>query len=164
MDVSFASFNSAPAAAIVVSPAPVPAPSEDRRPNRTDGAATRNPILDAPIMVLDDEPYNVMVVRKYLRDVGYSNLLECINSSAAMNIIEQKKPSLLLLDIMMPKVSGLDILRALRLQKQSRQFPVLVLTASTDAATKREALDLARLTFFPSRSIRMTSFPACGTR
>ena len=42
-------------------------------------------------MVLDDEPYNVMVVRKYLRDVGYSNLLECTDSSAAMNIIAAEK-------------------------------------------------------------------------
>ena len=49
----------------------------------------------------------------------------------------------------MPKVSGLDILRALRLHEQSRQFPVLVLTASTDAATKREALDLGASDFLP---------------
>jgi putative two-component system response regulator len=105
--------------------------------------------MDSPIMILDDEPYNVMVVRKYLRDVGYTNLLESTDSTEALKIITQKKPSLLLLDIMMPKVSGLDILRALRLDGQGRRFPVLILTASTDSATKREALDLGAADFLP---------------
>ena len=66
--------------------------------------------MNSTIMILDDERYNVLVVGKYLRDVGYSNLLECTDSSTAIKIINQSKPSLLLLDIMMPKVTGLDIL------------------------------------------------------
>ena len=130
-------------------PAPKPARVEGRPPKEAEGTAARDPILDSAIMILDDEPYNVMVVRKYLRDVGYTNLLECTDSSEALQIIAQKKPSLLLLDIMMPKVSGLDILRALRLEEQARRFPVLVLTASADSATKREALDLGAADFLP---------------
>ena len=42
--------------------------------------------MDSTIMILDDEPYNVMVVRKYLRDVGYSNLLEFTDSSEALQM------------------------------------------------------------------------------
>ena len=122
-------------------------PKAASRRKRT--ARRTEPNLDSTIMILDDEPYNVMVVRKYLRDAGYSNLLECTDSAEAMQTIAQKKPSLLLLDIMMPKVSGLDILRALRLDEQARRFPVLILTASTDAATKREALDLGAADFLP---------------
>ena len=49
----------------------------------------------------------------------------------------------------MPKVSGLDILRALRLDEQARRFPVLILTASADSATKRAALDLGAADFLP---------------
>jgi len=146
MDVLFGPSNAAPVAAIVP-PAPKPASAEDRQPKKADGTAARDPIMDSTIMVLDDEPFNVMVVRKYLRDAGYSSLLECTDSSEAMRTIARNKPSLLLLDIMMPKVSGLDILRALRLEEQARRFPVLVLTASTDSATKREALDLGAADF-----------------
>jgi putative two-component system response regulator len=103
--------------------------------------------MDSTIMILDDELYNVMVVRKYLRDVGYSNLLECTNPTEALTTIAQKRPNLLLLDIMMPKVSGLDILRAVRLDEQARRFPVLILTATTDAETKQHALDLGAADF-----------------
>jgi putative two-component system response regulator len=149
MNASLASITHVPVAAVVAPPAAKPARMEGQRPKTTDGTVQRNPIMDCSIMILDDEPYNVMVVRKYLRDEGYANLLECTDSSQAMKIIHEKKPSLLLLDIMMPKVSGLDILRALRLDEQARRFPVLILTASTDAATKRAALDLGAADFLP---------------
>jgi putative two-component system response regulator len=149
MDVSFESFSLPPVAAAAAPVTPRPACTEGRQPKTTGGTPTRDPIVDSTIMILDDEPYNVMVVRKYLRDVGYTNLLECTDASEAMTIIAQKRPSLLLLDIMMPNVSGLDILRALRLDDHGRRFPVLVLTASTDSATKREALELGAADFLP---------------
>ncbi len=147
MTMSLESFTTAPVAATVLPPASGPTRTEDCELKTTEGAATRDPILDSTVMILDDEPYNVMVVRKYLRGAGYSHLLECTDSSAALQIISEKKPSLLLLDIMMPKVSGLDILHALRSDNQARRFPVLVLTASTDSATKRQALDLGAVDF-----------------
>jgi putative two-component system response regulator len=50
---------------------------------------------------------------------------------------------------MTPKMSGLDILRAIRLDEQTSRFPVLVLTAATDAATKRDALNLGAADFLP---------------
>ncbi len=149
MDVSLGSYSST-AATLAVAPPTGESSRVEGAPTKSIGcSSSRDPIMDSSIMILDDEPYNVMVVRKYLRDVGYSNLLECTDSSDALKIIAQKKPSLLLLDIMMPMVSGLDILRALRMDEHSRRFPVLVLTASTDAATKREALDLGAADFLP---------------
>ena len=62
--------------------------------------------MDSKVMILDDEPYNVMVVRKYLRDAGYSNLLALTDSSEALETIAREKPSLLLLDIVMPRQAG----------------------------------------------------------
>jgi len=147
MDISLESFNPAPVAATVIPPVLEPADVKGRLPKKKDVAPAPDSVMDSAIMILDDEPYNVMVVRKYLRDAGYSNLLECTDSAEALNIISDKQPRLLLLDIMMPKLSGLDILRALRLEVQARRFPVLVLTASADAATKRDALDLGAADF-----------------
>ncbi len=147
MDISLESFPQSPAEATVMLPGSQPARAEGCLPGGADTAAARDPIMDSRVMILDDEPYNVMIVRKYLRDEGYSNLLTLTDSTAAMETIALEKPSLLLLDILMPKVSGLDILRTLRLDEHARRFPVLVLTASTDAATKRQALDLGAADF-----------------
>jgi putative two-component system response regulator len=132
-------------------PAAVP-PSRDAAPS-TPGAEQSG--LDADglrrskIMIVDDEPYNVMVVRKYLRDDGYENLVTLTDSTQALKTIRQEAPSLLLLDISMPQVSGLDILRLLRADEQSQRIPVLILTARTDAATKKAALDLGATDFLP---------------
>ena len=149
MDIASKSLNQAPVAATIAPAASEPARAEGHQPKTMNVTAVRDPIMESKIMILDDEPYNVMVVRKYLRDVGYSNLLTLTDSAEALKIIAREKPSLLLLDIMMPKVSGLDILRVLRLDEQTRRFPVLVLTASTDADTKRQALDLGAADFLP---------------
>ncbi|MGO9112932.1 MAG: HD domain-containing phosphohydrolase [Thermoguttaceae bacterium] len=149
MDISLESFHQAPVTATIAPPAAESARINGHVPKKTDNTAAQDPIMDSAVMILDDEPYNVMVVRKYLRDAGYSNLLSLTDSSEALKTIAEEKPKLLLLDIMMPKVSGLDILRALRLEEQAKRFPVLVLTASTDAATKREALDLGAVDFLP---------------
>jgi putative two-component system response regulator len=104
-------------------------------------------IMESKIMILDDEPCNVMVVRKYLRDSGYTSVVTLSDSQQALAMIADENPSLLLLDIVMPHVSGLDILRALRLDGQSQFLPVLILTASTDVETKRTALDLGATDF-----------------
>lgn len=147
MELLLEAINPALAAATTVPSALGSTRVEGRQPKKTDGEPTRDPIMNCPIMILDDERFNVLVVSKYLRDVGYSNLLECTDSSAAIKIINQSKPSLLLLDIMMPKVTGLDILRALQLDKQVRRLPVLILTATNDSAIKREALDMGASDF-----------------
>ena len=99
------------------------------------------------ILVLDDEPYNVMVVRKYLRDAGFSNVVTISDSSQAMRTIRKEMPRLLVLDIVMPQVSGLDILRLLQADEALHYLPVLILTATTDANTKKTALDLGATDF-----------------
>jgi putative two-component system response regulator len=99
------------------------------------------------VMVLDDEPYNCLVVRKHLRDAGYTSVVAISNSSDAIEAIHREQPRLLLTDIMMPGVSGLDIIRLLKADVRTRRLPVLVLTASTDVDTKRAALELGATDF-----------------
>jgi putative two-component system response regulator len=149
MEISLGSLNQNLVVATTASPTPETAHVEDRQMEKIGDEAAPDSIMDSTIMILDDEPYNVMVVRKYLRDVGYSNLLTLTDSSEALNTIAREEPSLLLLDIMMPQVSGLDILRNLRADRETKRLPVLILTASTDAETKREALDLGATDFLP---------------
>lgn len=138
---------------------PVSAPSDDQasatatgqinKQTTSDpaGGTQREPIMDSRIMIVDDEPANIMVVRKYLRDVGYTDFVCTSDSTEALDTIRQREPDLLLLDIMMPRVTGLDVLRALRLVKETEHLPVLILTASTDSETKQDALHLGATDF-----------------
>jgi putative two-component system response regulator len=94
------------------------------------------------IMIVDDETFNHQVVERYLYNTGYRYFVTISDSTKAMNKIRQERPDLILLDIMMPEVSGIDILRALRADQNLKQTPVIILTATSDLELKREALRL----------------------
>jgi len=99
------------------------------------------------ILIIDDELANVRGIKRYLQGVGYNDILTSTDSTTALVLIEREKPDLLLLDIMMPEVSGIEILRLVRENKRLRRMPVLIVTANTDIDTKRLCLDLGATDF-----------------
>ncbi len=111
------------------------------------GNTERDPIFDSKIMIVDDESANIMVARKYLRDAGYTNFICTTDPVEAMDTVDKCEPDVLLLDVVMPEVSGLDILRVLRLVRDTEHLPVLILTASVGAETRQEALQLGATDF-----------------
>src|ERR1700722_18485453 len=90
--------------------------------------APKEILRTAKIMIVDDEPINVKLVRKYLVMEGYQNFVLTTDSREVMTLVEKEQPDLLLLDVMMPHVSGLDILAAVRASEQFRHLPVIILT------------------------------------
>lgn len=103
--------------------------------------------VDAKIMIVDDEPLNVMTFRQHLKGEGYSNFVTTENAAEALHLVRSEMPDILLLDIHMPEISGLDILRVMGLDPSLQHIPVLILTASTDPKTRRKALDLGAIDF-----------------
>ena len=101
----------------------------------------------AKIMIIDDESVLIKVLRKYLNDAGYGNCLGTTESSDAMAIIRRERPDVILLDFIMPKVDGLEILEMVRGDPRLRHIPVLMLTACTDAEIKVRALELGATDF-----------------
>ena len=99
------------------------------------------------ILIIDDEEFNVRVVRKHLMDAGYKNCVSTTDSREALDLINHEKPDLVLLDIVMPDVSGVDILHAVALKGQSQQTPIVVLTATADREIKQVCLELGAVDF-----------------
>lgn len=99
------------------------------------------------IVIIDDEPINIRVVRRMLMLVGYEQFFTTTEPGAAMELIRSSQPDVVLLDIMMPAISGLDILRMLREDDDFVDLPVIILTAATDRETKLEALRLGATEF-----------------
>ncbi|MDJ0807987.1 MAG: EAL domain-containing protein [Gammaproteobacteria bacterium] len=102
---------------------------------------------DATIMMVDDEPLTMEVVKMLLEDAGYRNFILVEDSTQAVIKIQEQRPDLLLLDVMMPEVSGFDILRELRGLEDFTHLPIVILTSSSDSDTKLEALDLGATDF-----------------
>ena len=106
-----------------------------------------NQVLSAKIMLVDDEPLNMQVLMAHLEGEGYSNFLSTDDSVNAFELICKEAPDVLLLDLIMPEVTGFDILKQIRSNDQTRQLPVLVLTSSDDSETKLKVLNLGATDF-----------------
>jgi len=101
----------------------------------------------ARIMVVDDEPINIKVVQKYLKIAGYENFISTTDSTNALDTVASEDPDIILLDIVMPKVDGLEILERIRADEERKHIPIVILTASNDQPTKQKALELGATDF-----------------
>jgi len=104
-------------------------------------------LKQAKIMIVDDEPITIDVVRATLEDEKYCNFITVDDSTQAMKILRETRPDLLLLDLNMPEVSGFDILAAVRAHPKFKYLPIIILTVSTDTQNKLKALDLGATDF-----------------
>ena len=102
---------------------------------------------DAKIMIVDDEPLNNMTFRQHLKGDGYHNFVTTEDPRKALTLVRQEQPDVLLLDIHMPEITGLDIMRVMGLDPSLQHIPVLILTASTDPHVRRKALELGASDF-----------------
>jgi diguanylate cyclase (GGDEF)-like protein len=105
------------------------------------------PMLDATIVIIDDESTTMEVVKTFLEEAGYHSFVLIENSSEAMPILEQQRPDLILLDLMMPQVSGFDLLKTVRAHPKLKHLPIIILTSSSDNQDKLLALDLGATDF-----------------
>lgn len=99
-------------------------------------------LKSATVMMVDDEPITLDVVQAYLEDAGYQKFVTVSEPETAVGLVASEMPDVLLLDLMMPRVSGFDILKAVRENPKFAHIPVIVLTSSTDSETKLRALEL----------------------
>ncbi|MCO8121374.1 response regulator [Stieleria sp. TO1_6] len=99
------------------------------------------------VMVVDDEPINIKLIQKYLRTAGYRDFVTTSDSREAVGLVQSAKPDILILDVLMPHVTGLNILETIRSDSRLTHIPVLIVTASTDEQTKIDALELGATDF-----------------
>ena len=94
------------------------------------------------IIVVDDEPVNRLVVEGMLKLTGY-RVTECQSGQELLDILEQGvRADLILLDIMMPKLSGFDTCAKLRQQYSSRELPVIFLSARSQSDDLRKGTEV----------------------
>jgi len=93
------------------------------------------------ILVVDDEVDLLDLIEYNLQKEGY-RVLRAENGQEALNIARKTPPDLILLDVMMPKMNGIETINQLKADRDLRSKPVVFLTARGDEKTELEGLEL----------------------
>ena len=94
----------------------------------------------ARILIIDDDPIIRMLASSALSDVGHT-VTEAESAEAAIDVLAESRPDLLVLDLVMPGMGGLAFCAWLRGRPESSRLPVLVMTALDGDDTIRQAFD-----------------------
>jgi len=89
------------------------------------------------VLVVDDIESNRLLLNEILTIYGL-NVIEAINGKEAINMAENKKPDIILMDLRMPVMDGYEAIRILKANKNLNRIPVIVLTASTMKSTEED--------------------------
>ena len=96
--------------------------------------------LKSKILIVDDEPGNVLLLEQMMIQEGYGNLHSTSDSTQALGLFTGVQPDLVLLDLNMPRMDGFEVMEQLKEADPESLVPILVLTALKDEDTKLRAL------------------------
>ncbi len=96
--------------------------------------------MAATILVVEDEPAIQELIAYNLKQAGHQPL-RADNAEQAINLVANALPDLVLLDWMLPGLSGIDFARRLRADKRTRAIPIIMLTARSDEQDKLQGLE-----------------------
>ena len=99
------------------------------------------------ILVADDEPHIGRIIKMKLEQGPFRVTLAYDGQEALDFVNNGEQLDLVLLDLMMPKLSGLDVLRQIREQERFKSLPCIILTAGGEAKHERDALELGATQF-----------------
>ncbi|WP_372632962.1 HD-GYP domain-containing protein [Cohnella sp.] len=97
--------------------------------------------IDAKILIVDDQEYNVSLLERILTRAGFSRIHSTLDPHEVQRMVAEVEPDIVLLDLHMPGIDGLEVLKRIREQVgQENYLPVLMLTADTTAEVKQQGL------------------------
>lgn len=98
------------------------------------------------ILIVEDEATLQKALTDVLDQEGY-NVISALDGMRGLELANQEKPDLILLDIILPKMDGFEILKKIKGNKETSEIPVIILTNLSDLDNIQKALDLGATTY-----------------
>ncbi len=98
------------------------------------------------VLIIDDNPANIRLLEAILKVEGYA-FLAALNGQEGRELAKRKRPSVILLDIMMPGESGFDVCRMLKSDPMTADIPIIFVTAVDDVGSKIKGLTLGAVDY-----------------
>ncbi|MCZ7544750.1 MAG: response regulator [Anaerolineae bacterium] len=100
------------------------------------------------ILVVDDEIGALTLIGIMLERGGFE-VLKAKNADAALSVLDQETPDLIILDVMMPGMDGIELCRTVRGRPETESTPVLILSARGDAESVMRGMDAGASDYLP---------------
>jgi DNA-binding response OmpR family regulator len=101
---------------------------------------------DFCILVVDDSTTNLVLLEAIFYERGYK-IETAYSAKEAYAIIEKRTPDLILLDLLMPQINGFDLFRQLRKNRNTKDTPVIVVSAATDEENVDKIMKMGAVDF-----------------
>ena len=101
--------------------------------------AGKGNVMAETILVVDDNEANMRLMNAVLKTRGY-NLLEARSGEAALEMLATQRPSLVLMDVQMPGLSGIDVARTIRAMPALAALPLVAITAMAMKGDREEIM------------------------
>lgn len=98
-------------------------------------------MMKEKILIIDDEEHIVELIRYNLQNAGYETV-EAYNGVDGLSLAKTEKPTIILLDVMLPVMDGLEVCKNLRSSEQTKGIPIIMLTAKSEEIDKILGLEL----------------------
>lgn len=98
------------------------------------------------ILVVDDQPINVQLLKRKLEREGIQ-VSAAYNGAEALQLVKKEKPDLILLDVMMPDMDGIEVCQRLQSDEATRSIPIIFVTARTSKEGKIEGLGVGAVDY-----------------
>lgn len=110
--------------------------------------------LNKTILLVDDDQFITVAYKDGLERAGYK-VITAHNGEEALARLELKVPDLMLLDIIMPKMNGFEVLQAVRKNSKTKKLPVIVLTNLSQQSDREEAEEYAIIDFMVKADVSL---------
>lgn len=98
------------------------------------------------ILFIEDEASLQKTLGELLRGEGYE-VISALDGESGLNLARTQSPDLIILDLILPKIHGLDVLKELKKDDTTREIPIIILTNLEDMASVEKALELGATTY-----------------
>jgi PleD family two-component response regulator len=112
---------------------------EDGNMDKVGVGTSEQNIMKPKILIVDDEPINVELLEGYLSN-DY-DIMKAYNGNEAMKIVGTNPPDLIILDIMMPGINGIEVCKIIKNDEKTMSIPIVIVTALNEREVRIKAIE-----------------------
>jgi len=104
-------------------------------------SSNTNDIIPTKVLIVDDNEQNVELLQAYMEEISGIQTTTAANGIEALDAVASNPPDLVLLDIMMPKMSGFEVCKQLKGDATTRDIPIIVITALNETSDYERGME-----------------------